>query len=203
MEQRVIEQEMIDFIDIKLATNGLAQEIMRKRDKLKARTLLVLVAQCMVGIREVGGNNTGPLVRLIQETVGRSNREAWCMAFVQTCIAYVEVKLDIKSPLIATEHCTTLWNATPATLRVKRVPAPGAIPIYNYPPSSNGHTGIFYRRNRLSDWNIEGNTESGLVGGVIERDGGGVYDTRRAANMPKSGAKMVLRGYLIPFPGAA
>lgn len=207
MEKREIEQEMINYIDAKLASNGLAQDIIQKKKTRLARTLLVIVAQCLVGIREEGGNNRGPLVRLIQETVGRANGEAWCMAFVQTCIAYVEVKLGIKSPLIATEHCTTLWNSTDQSYRVKRIPAPGAIPIYWYPhKGTNGHTGIFYKRLDGVDFNVEGNTESGVVNGTVESDGGGVYDTRRSARMPRTptnSARTVLRGYLIPFPGAA
>lgn len=190
---------MIAWIDKKLAGNGLAQEIICTKDKSRARVLLVLVAQACVGIREQGGNNKGPLVELIQETVGGASREAWCMSAVMTWLAYVEHKLGIKSPLIATEHCMTLWRNTPASMRVRSVPAPGAIAIWNYPPGSNGHTGIVTEFGSAPGKMtlVEGNTEAGLTSsGTIERDGGGVYATVRST---KGSAKMKLVGFLKPF----
>lgn len=201
MIRRVIENDMVRYIDAKLVSNGLAQQVIQTKDQKRARTLLVLAAQACVGIREVGGNNMGPMVKLIQETVGTASGEAWCMGFVQTMIAYVELKLGVKSPLPATEHCMTLWDTTLTELRVKRTPASGSVVIYQYNSGSNGHCGIFYAREGIFDRNVEGNTESGLVDGAVERDGGGVYDTKRHVDMPNP-VKMRKVGYLIPFPGA-
>jgi hypothetical protein len=193
---RKIEPKMVEWIDAKLKGNGLAQEIIELKDQDRARQLLILAAQACVGIREKGGNNRGPLVELMQETIGGAEREAWCMSAAQTWLAYVETKLGIKSPIFASEHCMTTWTKTPAAQRVLRKPLPGAIIIWNYPPGSNGHTGILVEHNGATIGAVEGNTESGLVAGKIERDGGGVYATRRAS---RSTPKMRLVGYLKPF----
>lgn len=193
---RQIEKKMIAYIDAKLKDHGLAQEAIKTKN---ARLLFGIVCQVLVGIREVGGNNKGPMVELIQETVGGAGREAWCMALIQTALAYVEQKLGVKSPIAVSEHCMTVWHKTPKAQRVKKVPAPFAIAIWNYPPSASGHTGVVinYNATKRKMNLVEGNTESGLTkGGVIERDGGGVYFTERSTVGSK---KMVLVGFLVPF----
>lgn len=140
---RKIETALVNFIDSKLKDNGLAQEILTTKDATRARTLMVLAAQACVGIRE-SGNNSGPMVKLIQETVGIAQGEAWCMSFVQSMIAYVEVKLGIKSPLKATEGCTDLWDSSNSNLKVKIQPNPGAVIIWRHDGTWRGHTGILY-----------------------------------------------------------
>lgn len=196
MAKRQIEKKMIDHLDSLLVSNGLAQQAIKDKN---ARMVFRLAAQALVGVREVGGNNRGPMVELIQETIGGANREAWCMSFVQTCLAYAEFKTGVSSPIIGSERCTDVWNGTPKSQRVKRYPAPGAIAIWHYPPSDDGHTGIVehYQVDDAYMNLFEGNTESGLSdAGTIERDGGGVYYTKRSV---KSSSKMALRGFLIPF----
>lgn len=194
MSKRQIEPAMVKFIDAKLASNGLAQKAIEDKD---ARLLFSLAAQACVGIREQGGNNRGPMVVLIQETVGGASREAWCMAFVQTMIAYVETRLGVVSPIAVGEHCMSVWRQTPKSQRVKTTPAKGAICIWNYPPGQNGHTGVVLEYGTKEMQLIEGNTESGLTSkGTIERDGGGVYHTKRST---KSSKKMVIVGFLKPF----
>lgn len=192
--ERKIEPAMVAFIDKKLEGNGLAAEAIAKKNP---RALMVCAAQACVGIREVGGNNTGPMVTLIQETVGGPDHVAWCMSFVMTIIAYAEHKTGIKSPLPASEHCLTVWNSTPPDQRVKLLPLAGAIAIYRHGSSSNGHTGIVESTDGNTIWNYEGNTESGVgPGGKIERDGGGIYHTHR--DLHPSG-EMRLMGFLRPF----
>jgi len=193
---RSIEKPMIDFIDSKLASNGLAQKAITEGD---ARLVFMLAMQCLVGIREVGGNNEGPMVELIQKTIGGAGKEAWCMAGIQTGLAYAEHKTGKVSPIPASEHCMTVFKGTPAKFKVKKIPAPGAIAIWNYPPKSNGHTGVVmqYRLDAGKMNLVECNTEAGLnKSGTIERDGGGVYYTERSI---KGTSKMVLKGFLIPF----
>ena len=194
--QRVIEPKMIQFIDAKLAGNGLAQDAIAKKD---ARALFVCVLEVCVGIRESGGNNKGPMVELIQETVGRAEREAWCMALIQTALAYVEHKLGVKSPIAVSEHCLTVWNSTPKKQRVKLVPARGAIIIWRKGSTTSGHTGIVleygHKAGKMSC--IEGNTESGInKDGTINRDGGGIYRTERSS---KANGSMKVVGFLKPF----
>jgi hypothetical protein len=191
---RNIEKKMVDYLDARLAGNGLAQEAMKKKDP---RTVFALAAQACVGIREVGGNNKGPMVELLQETIGSASAEAWCMSFVQTCLAYAEKKTGIKSPVFASEHCLTVWQKTPKTARVKKVPARGAIAIWNYPPGVSGHTGIVDVFTAKKMNLFEGNTEKGLtLSGAIERDGGGCYYTERSTGSTK---KMKLLGFIKPF----
>jgi hypothetical protein len=193
---RNIEPAMINFLDKKLALNGLAQEAIKTKD---ARTLFVLAAEACVGIREEGGNNRGPMVKLIQETVGSADGEAWCLSFVMTCLAYAEVKTGVKSPLPATEHCMTLWNSAPKSSRVKIFPARGAIIIWKHGKGPSGHTGVFLSapEGQKVMNTVEGNTESGLSkDGSVVREGGGIYATTRS--MVKNGT-MVVQGFLKPF----
>lgn len=192
---RKIEPKMIAFLDKKLEHNGLAQLAIDMRDP---RTLMLQAAQACVGIREKSGRNDGPMVELIQETIGGHNREAWCMALMQTCIAYAEVKTGIKSPILSSEHCVTTWEDTPKEQRVKISPLPGAIIIWQHGKSSNGHTGIVIGADDKNLQAVEGNTTSGSddPNGKVEREGGGVYFTRRSR---KGNGDMHILGYLKPF----
>ncbi len=190
---RQLEKKMLDWLDKKLALNGMAQEAIKTKD---ARTLMVLAAEACVGIREEGGNNRGPMVKLIQETVGGASGEAWCLSFVQTCIAYAEEKTGVKSPLPAGEHCMSLWNGAKSS-KVKIFPARGAVIIWKHGKGPAGHTGFFLGGDGKTMKTIEGNTESGLDSkGNVERDGGGVYQNKRSM---KANGTMVVQGFLIPF----
>jgi hypothetical protein len=192
---RDIKPAMIKFLDGKLSKNGMAQEAIAQGD---ARTLFRLAAEACVGIREEGGNNKGPMVKLIQETIGRAQAEAWCMSFVQTCIAYAELKTGKKSPLFASEHCMTVWNKTPKLARVKIFPLTGAVIIWQHGKGPAGHTGVFLESHKTGQMlTVEGNTESGLRSdGSLERDGGGVYKCSRSM---KANGSMKVVGFLKPF----
>lgn len=191
---RKIEPEMFQFFEDKLKSHGAAQIAIAEKN---ARNLFIYAAEVCVGIREHGGNNQGRMVRLIQETVGRAEGEAWCMSFVMTCLAYVEQKLGVISPVVPSEHCMTVWNQTPKTMRVKTSPKAGAIVIWRRGEGPAGHTGILTEWKRTTFEAVEGNTESGNAGGVVERDGGGVYQTER--NRSGTGSMKVI-GFLKPFP---
>lgn len=172
MPKREIEFEMFQWLETKLAGNGLAQAALEQKD---GRTLFRLAMESCVGLYETEGNNNGPMIRLIQKTIGEASREPWCMSLVQTCIAYAEEKVRLTSPVFVTEHCMTCWRETPYEHRVKKNPLPGAITIWRSGKSDAGHTGVLIE----SQWNshflsVEGNT--GSDGG---RDGDGVYFKRR------------------------
>lgn len=192
---REIEQKLFDWIDLKLKDNGLAQHAIVIKDE---RLLMIEAAKVCVGIRESGGNNHGPMVELIQKTIGGANGESWCMAFIQSMIAYVEKKIGIYSRLYPTEHCLTCWAKSPEASRVKYFPLPGAIVIWQHGDSTNGHTGIFLEAQSNDQMLvIEGNTNSGLnKTGAIERDGGGIYLTKRSM---KRNGDMTVKGFLKPF----
>jgi hypothetical protein len=194
MSTREIEPAMVLWLDKKLAENGLAQLAIKEK---KARLLFQLAAEACVGIREKTGHNDGPMVELIQKTIGGAGGEAWCMAFIQTALAYVEVKTGIKSPVYGGEHCLTVWAKTDETQRVLKIPAPGAIIIWKHGKTINGHTGILRQWKTSSMFCVEGNTNAGLTqDGSIEREGGGVYLTKR--NTIRNGS-MAIVGFLKPF----
>lgn len=191
---RHLDPGMQDYFTSKLQHNPFAQEMIAKKN---ARALMAPVASTGVGIREVGGNNRGPLVTLIQKTIGGPDHVAWCMSYVQTVIAYIELMTGVKSPIAASEHCMTVWNQTHEDLRVKFTPLAGAIVIWRHGNTTNGHTGIIESCDESSFYAFEGNTGSGvMVNGKVERDGDGIYHTHRS----RSGTgDMHVVGYLKPF----
>lgn len=187
MGKRVLEKKMEQFIDAKLANNGLAIHAIETKD---ARTVFRLAAESCVGIKEVG-NNSGPMVTLIQETVDGPDHVAWCMSFVQTALAYAEKKTGIKSPIAASEHVLTTWNDSPKTCRVKKVPAVGAIIIWRHGNTSSGHTGVMLEWMDTKMNSVEGNTGSGNM-----REGDGIYYKTRSTT--GTGSLKVV-GFLKPF----
>ena len=191
---RQIRPEMVAWLDERLKDNPVAQDALERKH---ARALLLEAARACVGVRERGGNNRGPIVELMQQTIGKAEGEAWCASFVQTLIAYCELKTGQKSRVFASEHCATIWNNTHTELRVKKHPAPGAIVIWGYQGTISGHCGIVLDAGSAEFRAIEGNTEAGLSPSEkVERDGGGVYLTRR--NRLGQG-RMIVRGFLKPF----
>lgn len=196
---REIQNAMVQFIDERLKLNGLAQLAIEEKNP---RALMIEAAKVCVGIREKTNNNDGPMVELIQKTIGDASNEAWCMAFVQTCVAYAELKTGVKSPLKVSEHCMTTWHNTPVDQRVKYHPLPGAIVIWRHGNGSSGHTGIILGADRDTFLAVEGNTTSGKAGDKIIREGGGVYFTERSMQgFPeiKTKSEMILIGFLKPF----
>ena len=188
MSSRVLEKKMEQWIDAKLAGNGLAQAAIKSKD---ARTVFRCAAESCVGIHEEGSNNSGPMVSLIQDTVDGPDHVAWCMSFVQTALAYAEKKTGIKSPVAVSEHCMTTWNETPKKQRVKAVPAAGAIIIWRHGSSDAGHTGLMLEWNDSKMNTIEGNTSDSNM-----REGDGVYFKTRSSTATGS---MRVVGFLKPF----
>lgn len=202
---RTIQKELFKFIDDKLKFNSLAQHAI---ETVQPRILLAEAAKACVGIKELTGKNDGKFVELIQKTVdNKSQREPWCMCFIQSEIAYVETKLGIKSPLIETEHCMTLWRWVKSKrpdMIVKSQPAIAAIPIWNYSGTDNGHTG-FYLYNAAGNkffTTVEGNTSGfdeeneAVPGSKVDRDGNGSYFNLRDFS---GSQKMKLMGFIKPF----
>lgn len=188
---RKITDKMFAFIDGKLKTNGAAQLAITNKDP---RNLFIYAAEACVGIKEEGGNNKGLYIVELQKTVdGSADQEPYCMAAVQTFIAYVEKKIGVTSPIYASEHCMTVFRNTPKTQRVVSIPAPGAFIIWKNGSSDSGHTGLvldFQGVNKKMK-TLEANTGSGNM-----RDGDGIYIKQRSKI--KDG-KLVVQGYLKPF----
>lgn len=192
MDTREIRPEMLGYLDGKLIANGLARLAVEQKDP---RTLMRLAAQACVGIRE-SGNNTGPMVKLLQDTVGGPDAWAWCMSFVQTCIAYAEVRTGISSSIVAHEHCITVWDQTPKAMRVKSIPLAGSIVIWRHESTQAGHTGILESCDGDTFRAYEGNTNFKAPGGPVVRDGGGVAYTTRSI---RSLGPLRVVGFLKPF----
>ncbi len=192
---RQLEPAMLKWLDKKLASNGLARDAIATK---KPRLLFRLAMEACVGIREATGRNDGPMVELIQSTIGNAANESWCMSFVQTALAYAEKRTGQSSPIAAGEHCLTVWAETPKAQRVKDIPAIGAIIIWRHGLTSNGHTGITIGEVEGTSFDtVEGNTAAGIDnGGEIVRDGQGVYANRRSI---KGTGNMRVVGFLRPF----
>lgn len=192
--KRNLHPEMLRWLDLKLALNGMAQEAILAQD---SRTLFRLVAEACVGIQEATGRNDGRMVVLIQETIGNAVGEPWCMSLVQTCLAYAEAKIGIVSPIFESEHCQTVWNKTPKNKRVKDIPLAGAIAIWGDVGKSSGHTEIVLSCDGFIFNAIGGNTSgTKKPGQAVNREGNGCYYTVRSM---KSTKKRKLLGFLKPF----
>lgn len=191
MEKRIIVPEMVDFFDKRLARD---EGALIARAKGLPNALVLRAALVCVGIREEG-NNTGPMVRLFQDTIGAPDPWAWCMSFAQTCIAYVEVTTGLESPIFPSEHVLTVWNKTPKTQRYASG-FPGYLAMYQRIGTTQGHVAVTELHAASALDAVEGNTTFRAPGGPVVRDGGGVEKTRR---YPHSDAAMPLLGFLKPF----
>lgn len=147
-------------------------------------------AEQFVGVHEEGGNNRGPIVERFQATIGKAEREPWCISFVQ----YVLHEIDFvaggphhKLPL--TESSQKLWFNAPMECRVQ-VPEVGAVSVWRKAPGQ-GHGGIVHVVAGLDIITVEGNT-----GGGDQREGDIVaLKKRKGGQIPG----MALLGYLRPW----
>lgn len=199
MLKRQIESELVELILKRIHGNEPAQAAM----KAKAfRPIMLYAARSLVGIREKTGNNDGREIELIQETVGGHSGEPYCIGGVQSVLAFAETVTGEQSPIPVTELATGLWNSAPKLLRVKRVPAPMAIAIWQ-DLDSKGKKKIFGHGELVESaastfWNGIGFNTSGASypGGPVIREGNGVYFTKRNY---ENTAKRILLGFLKPI----
>jgi hypothetical protein len=197
---RKISPETIALLNAETASNSLAEYC--KKNK-QPRQLFVEVVKSCVGITEIRINR-GKEVELFQETVCIGEGEAWCMAFMQTCIAYVEFWTGVISPLSAGGGCVNVWHESPEGQRVVNIPLAGAIAIWQHLKTpTHGHTGMVLDCDGHLFHAIEGNTaDQGFdnLNGVVGQTGEGVHITRRRYDLinPYNG-DMKLLGCLKPF----
>lgn len=194
MIRRVIEKKIFNYIDGKLGDNPFAIKAIKDKNP---RPIFIEAARSLYGIKETTGNNDGELVELLQETIGGHSNEAWCMGAVQTLLSYVETLLSINSPVYASEGCIDVWDNTPKKMRVKTIPLPGAIAIWQHGTTNKGHCGVVLGADNKTFFSIEGNTSAGSgPNGEIVREGGAMlYQTR---SMKGQGSMKIL-GFLKPF----
>jgi hypothetical protein len=197
---RNIENEMVEYLDKKLKDNALASHAISDKD---ARLLFRLAIEACVGISEATGRNDGKMVRLIQETIGDAQGEPWCMALMQTGIAYAEKKCGVKSEIFESELCSSVWNNSPKSLRVKSVPAPGALAVWgdigaNGKLKTSGHVEMVVSYKDDGTFSAIGGNTSGTTkpGSEVNRDGNACVYTKRSIKPTK---KRKLLGFLKPF----
>lgn len=215
---RKIKPELVSIVDTFLSKDNVAKQAIADKD---SRTLLMCAVKACIGEHEVGGNNKGTFVELCQETVDNSaNGESWCMAFVQSMLAYVEAKLNIISPIYSSENCLEVWENTSDAQIVQNYPLPGAITIWRHTKSKDarktknpngvgkrafrysgaGHTGfiLLYDNDPQEPdmTTIEGNTSSDAP---KTNSCDGVYEKKRNKIKEPSNSDLEVVGFLIPF----
>lgn len=188
---RKIDAELFEFLAGRVPMSLAA---MKKR---KPWELMVAFDAAMNGIVEVGGNNRGKWVQKIQAVAGGYVGLPWCMYKNQASVACVEKVLGIKSQLLKSGHCLTVFRDAVAkgySVNIGRE-IPGDMPIWRHGKTEDGHTGVII--SKIIPGQIllvsEGNTSSGPG---MNRDGEGAY-----IRMRHYGAydNMVLQGFVRPF----
>lgn len=107
------------------------------------RPAITHAASPWVGVKELNNDNRGEYIDLLGLTVDRKHKgEAYCLAWVQTIIAFVELELGLVSPLKSTEGCLDLWNSSGPHLKTTRYPLPGYVAIFQHGNSPAGHAEI-------------------------------------------------------------
>lgn len=194
--RRKINPKLVSIIDERIKALGKLDELNALIAAKDARGVMLLAALSLEGVREKGVN-AGEIVELLQDTIGDSERESWCMSYVQSCIAYAELKTGIKSPIAVSEHCLTVYRETPKEFYVKVKPKAGAIVIWRHGNSDRGHTAFTTALPEGSTVRtIEGNTGKGSAGGRVVREGDGIYQNMRSTS---GDGDMKVVAYLIPF----
>lgn len=148
----------------------------KRSEPLRVRALNV--AESLVGVMEVGGNNRGPMVTRIIRANGGVGPEPWCGDFCAYCYRQAGSKAVTRS-----------WASVRllgSVLGVTRVQKPLAGDLVRF---TFDHVGIFVKDQGAFIETIEGNT--GASGAVSDSStgGDGVYRKRR----PKSQVNDYLR----------
>lgn len=155
--------------------------------------LLCLVALSCVGVKEVGGDNRGPMVELFQSVVSSPKGQSWCADFVQSCIAYVEAVKGVQSPLTDADFVLKLWDDNRAYHAVTP-PRRGDLILWRFGDTIQGHCGIVLGGDSLRYQTVEGNTSDSTG---IDRNGDGVYPKNRAKGGSSTFREL---GFLRAFP---
>lgn len=172
----------------------------------KARLLFVEAVKSMIGVHETA-EDTGPEVDLFLATLGL-HKDHWCMAFQQTCVAYVERKLQVTSPIYPSGRVLSVWDNTPSAYRVQSLPLVGAIACFEHMKSKDrkGHTGMVLDCDGKVMHTVEGNQSeqrhSTLGGASLLGNLEGVHLVTRSYDFEKiqiGSGDLQLRGCIKPF----
>jgi hypothetical protein len=197
--RRNIPDRLFEIFENRLAHSNQAANCIINND---ARGLLVEAARAMIHLQETDGENRSAEIDMMHRVTGVGMGEPWCMSFVQSCLAYVERRVGVASPLTLSAACVTVWNSSPKEMRVKSIPLAGAIVIWkNVDNPNRGHTGFVMDCDGTSLKTIEGNTSpSNDPNSAVDSDGDGVFMCHRRWDLfnPDSNRKILL-GALKPF----
>lgn len=161
-------------------------------EKLDAHMMFVFAMEAMIGIKESGGDNKGKEVEGIQDTVGKPEKESWCMSTIQTAIAFVEVITYRNSPFPVTESCVKAYEKSLVKYKNPKI---GLVCIWIKERGPYGHTGaVSSVIDRNSFMSIEGNTGDGKE---VEREGDKICSKSRSLH---PSGKLQILGFLEPFP---
>ncbi len=155
------------------------------------RPAMTHAAKPWVDVKEQANDNRGVFIDMIGLTVDRKHKgEAYCMAWVQTILAFVELELNLVSLLKPTEGCLDLWNSTPAYLKTTKYPLPGYIAIWQHGTSPAGHAGFVLSVKDVYFKTIEANSvgPDGITQGIFEHE-----------RLFNDSGNMKLLGFISPF----
>lgn len=170
-----------------------------KMKRTDEQVIAVATALDALAIREVGGNNMGHDVGIIQSIIGQVSEQgtgdAWCMSTVQCIVAFIEDLNQIASPILASESCLEVWHDAEAKGLGLSRPEIGSFFIAEHGNSGLGHTGTIVGLNGSQMHTFEGNTGNGSL-----RDGDGAYMRTRLTTM--LGNNFPVRGFVKIYPKA-
>lgn len=129
-----------------------------------------------------------------------------CLGFMQFCVKKAKQRFEsefgvqINDWMYPTEHCMTLWDKMPIESKLKELPHPGCLIVWQHykdgQPTTSGHIGVVTEIIGVSKVKtIEGNTSSNLSGD--QRNGDGVYEKERSL---LSKGSLQLKGFIMPWP---
>lgn len=159
--------------------------------------VFIMAAAALEGTREIGGNNRGPTVQLIQQVVGLSPGDSWCIAALQAALRFAENTMGKPSTIYASGNCMEAWRNSPANqIPLTQYPRVGDIIIYHdIGSTTQGHAEVIVALNGSMAF-VMGNNTSAAPG--ISGDGDGTYFRMR--NLVVATGILQPQGYLRPYP---
>lgn len=150
-----------------------------------------------VGTKELTGNNDGPKISKILESVGIYNPAPYCQAYVYYCFSearYIIGKCGVlvEIPIPKSAVAQSSFNyAKSKGLKTNYSPQVNDLIVWKYSNSWAGHTERIYKvLDKGNVLTVGANTSNGLSGS--QREGNGIYKRKRNVKHPIG--RMKLRG---------
>lgn len=126
---------------------------------------------------------------------GVASGQAWCMDFVQYCLAQVAMRYGWRQTMFKTELVKAAWNASLGYQR-SNTPARGMVAMWVRTGTIFGHCGIVksVSPDLRSYETVEGNT---VPGKAQASQGDGVYE--KIHSLPPQSGGLSLLGFVSPF----